>query len=644
MLEPQDRRLLLESLQPPENYRLDWAVGTTYSLDLIALLGAPVAFAFSDCQDREGRACMNRLALLKAVRQYADRVLLFCQAGKIAVPGMYQPLLSSLEDSVVQAFAPGGGSFHAKLWFLRYIAEGDSVVYRVLCLSRNMTFDRSWDTVLCLEGELQDRIKAIASNHPLGQFVEALPSMAKRRLNVEWQKRLHQLARDIRKTKLEAPKPFEKMKFHPIGIGGRASSRFPHPQQMLVVSPFVEDGFLADLADCAVPIKLVSRPESLARLSPATLGLLDQVWVLDDAAEPEPGDAEEVFVACEENGQALPAPESDAETPNHSDADIPLVGLHAKLYVVDKGWHAHVFTGSANATSSAFSKNVEFLVELIGKKSRCGVDTILGAAERGRKNRAASLADLLQPYSRMGDATASDPAELAFEWEVERIAQQLAACSPAATCEAKADEDVFQVAIRAAGSPHLERNRLRTRPISLPEPHFREVHLGSEEWVRFENVSFDALTAFFVFELSSDDEYLKRCFVLNIPLVNPPANRRERILRSMLSDPDQVRQFLLLLLSDQGAGHSGVPAPRGGCDPSYAGDLQRLIGGSLLESLVRALDREPERLDQVAQVLEDLQTTEEGRQLLPPDLDVIWQPIWEVRQLLNEPRNRSSMQ
>ena len=27
-------------------------------------------------------------------------------------------------------------------------------MYRVLCMSRNMTFDRSWDTLLSLEGEL----------------------------------------------------------------------------------------------------------------------------------------------------------------------------------------------------------------------------------------------------------------------------------------------------------------------------------------------------------------------------------------------------------------------------------------------------------------------------------------------------------
>ena len=168
MLEPNSRRLLMESLQPPDGCRLEWAVGTTYTLDLMALLSAPVAFAFSDWQDRDGRPTCDPLALLKAVRQYASQVCLFCQAGKIQVPKTYQPLLASLEDSIFQANAPRGGSFHPKMWFLRFVDnDEDTVKYRVLCASRNMTFDRSWDTCLVLDGTLTDRKNAFAKNHPL---------------------------------------------------------------------------------------------------------------------------------------------------------------------------------------------------------------------------------------------------------------------------------------------------------------------------------------------------------------------------------------------------------------------------------------------------------------------------------------------
>jgi HKD family nuclease len=48
--------------------------------------------------------------------------------------------------------------------------------------------------------------------------------------------------------------------------------------------------------------------------------------------------------------------------------------LHAKLYVADAGSEGRIWTGSANATDAAFSKNVEFLVELRGKKKYCSID------------------------------------------------------------------------------------------------------------------------------------------------------------------------------------------------------------------------------------------------------------------------------
>jgi hypothetical protein len=72
MLNPGDRTLLLESLRPPDGYVLDRAIGTSYSMDLLALLTAPLAFTFFDWEDREGRPTADPLALLEAVRRNAN--------------------------------------------------------------------------------------------------------------------------------------------------------------------------------------------------------------------------------------------------------------------------------------------------------------------------------------------------------------------------------------------------------------------------------------------------------------------------------------------------------------------------------------------------------------------------------------------
>ena len=91
--------------------------------------------------------------------------------------------------------------------------------------------------------------------------------------------------------------------------------------------------------------------------------------------------------------------------------------------------------------------------------------------------------------------------------------------------------------------------------------------------------------------------------------------------------------FLLLLLT-------GAPDEIGGSlggDQPSDGKQWGLGGGSsdaLLEPLLRALDRNPACLDEVASILDDLRATEAGRAKLPVGLEAVWAPIWQARQAL----------
>jgi hypothetical protein len=51
----------------------------------------------------------------------------------------------------------------------------------------------------------------------------------------------------------------------------------------------------------------------------------------------------------------------------------------------------------------------------------------------------------------------------------------------------------------------------------------------------------------------------------------------------------------------------------------------------LLEWMVRALARSPERIDHLGRLITSLQATDEGRMLLPEGLDAVWDAIWEAR-------------
>ncbi len=70
MLEPRDRQLLFEALRPPDGFRFDEGVGTTFSLDLLALLMAPLASLGSSSRARKAPALASIRS--RCSRAYAD--------------------------------------------------------------------------------------------------------------------------------------------------------------------------------------------------------------------------------------------------------------------------------------------------------------------------------------------------------------------------------------------------------------------------------------------------------------------------------------------------------------------------------------------------------------------------------------------
>lgn len=606
MLEPQNRRLLLEALRPPDGYTVDIALGTTYTLDLVALLTAPLSFALLDWQDDDGRPLRDPLALVEAIRRHADRIALFCQAGEIKVPTGDKQLLAYLEDSVVEV-APKQRRrvFHPKLWVLRYVAPEAPVRYRVVCLSRNLTFDRSWDTTVVLDGDLTERRLAFATNNPLADFVQQLPTLATREVSPRIAAQVDRVQRELRVVRFELPEPFDEVEFWPLGLKGAKSPFSYRVDRLLVISPFVSDRSLRHMTEGSSGNILVTRPESLASLDKTTLKRFDRTCVLNDAAEGDPA-------AQEEGAEAT---------------DGELRGLHAKVYVIDHGWDARILTGSANATDAAFGGNVEFLVELRGKKSKAGIDAIL-STEKGQ----ATLASLLQDAAPPDEPSTVDEIEEALKRQLDAAQEALLAAGPRLRI-ATADDGLFTVRLECQHARRpVPNTQVHSWPITLHPDTARslEPKPGSIELAR---VSFEALTSFIAFEIEAAEKTRcgRRRFVLNVPAEGMPAGRREKLLRCILKDPAQVLRLLLLLLAD--SPEEGIEALlQGRRDADGVTGLAAWADRQVFESLVRSLDRGPERLDQVAGLVADLERDPETKSLLPAGFDEIWAPIWEARQ------------
>src|SRR5882762_1291371 len=313
MLRPDERSHLMQLLRPPAGYKFSLAVGTTFSLDLISALMLPLSFAFFDLEKSDGELVADPLALLEALRRYRDRFTIFCQSGQIRLPPKYPPLLTFLEPCIYDVEPPDKeGIFHPKVWALRFGAEDGSVRYRVLCLSRNLTFDRCWDTVVALDGELTDRSNAIAINHPLGDLVAALPNLARRPLPAKRRQGVEKIADELRRVRFTWPEGFDEnqCRFWVAGLEGRTVAPFgDRREKALIVSPFISDSVVRDFLDHTEETHLVSRPECLQEVPQKTLQRCESVRFL----------APELAV------------ESDDDAP--SEKDEVLDGLHAKLFV-----------------------------------------------------------------------------------------------------------------------------------------------------------------------------------------------------------------------------------------------------------------------------------------------------------------------
>lgn len=630
MLEPEGRQLLLDALRPPAGFVLDRAIGTTYTLDLTALLTAPVGFALLDREASDGRSTADPVALLDAVRRNAERIDIFCQAGAIALPSNYQPILTYVEQSIHEVVAPSPGAiFHPKVWVIRYReTEGTQLRYRLLVLSRNLTFDRSWDTVLRLDGAPGSR--GWDANEPIARFLRALPAMTREPVTDALARDIEAVADELKDVRFELPADFESYLLWPFGLDATRPWPFPRKvDRMLVVSPFLTQGCLQRLAGSRSGTDvLVSRPESLDALGSAALAAMRETLILsgDTDAPLMPG----------ADGDADAAPDPATTEAAAVRPGVELRGLHAKLFVAEVGERTLVWTGSANATDAAFGGNVEFLVELRGRRERIGIDRVIGHTDG-----ALSLRDLLESYLPASAEPEEPTAQETFERRLDAARRSLAGYSFEARVTTGLDgvHELRLVGGRAATqAPEVDWSGIRVtcRPLSSPSAYAVPIEpdrVGID--VDFGSRSFEALTSFFAFELEGrvDGIDIKVGFLVNARLVGAPADRRERTLVSLLRNRGDLLRFLLFLLGGEAGSSAMVELGPRLFDALVGTDAEppAIEWQSLFEPMVRALAHDPRTLDDIARLVRDLERTDAGKALLPEDWSAIWQPISAVR-------------
>ena len=98
-------------------YDVEFAVGTTYSLDMKALLIVPYSLGmFGDLSEN---VKASPLFLLESIRRSSDKFALFCHRGGIHMPKETSSYFPLLENCIFEVKTDPMANFHPKMWLIR---------------------------------------------------------------------------------------------------------------------------------------------------------------------------------------------------------------------------------------------------------------------------------------------------------------------------------------------------------------------------------------------------------------------------------------------------------------------------------------------------------------------------------------------
>ncbi|CAO3358480.1 hypothetical protein [Azospirillum melinis] len=600
-LHPASRTTWTDLLRPPPGHRFDMAVATTYSVSLEMLLALPVALMTQDAAsfdallDRE-----RRPSLLAALHGVMAEFTVFCQESRIASAEKLPELVGLIEPSVFEARAPHPkGSFHPKVWLLRYRPADDGPgLLRLLVLSRNLTRDESWDVALALDGRIGDT--TLDANMPLATFLGRLHAMATRTVPGERRSQMKSLIADARTAVWTPPPGLSRVRFYATGLGGRHQAAWMpgRSQRLMVISPFIDAPALKALAhDTGEPVALVSRADQLDRALGNGGGPFARYFTLD----PNLGAAE----SCE-GGSGPPGPR--------------LSGLHAKIYLSERRGKLHFAIGSANATSAALQgRNVEFMAEFRADPQ------VFGTTVDAFFENTTAFHKLLRSYEPGNpEAEPETPADLRSLRKALGEADLVVRGVPAGQ---GVNLDLVARSAFDAGLFGRLRGWLATGSADDAMDVLDDLAGGRPARLNPRPIPIAAVTGFIGFGLApadadADADAGER-FMMNLPVegIDPDA-RRSAILRSVLRSPEDFIRYVELLLGDpDGAGASGDGG--GGAWVGVGGPS----GNRMLENIVRFLARDPGRLLSVHRTVTEMRLGGEAGEAVPKQFLKLWKVV-----------------
>lgn len=549
-----------------EGYVVDYAMLTTYSLDMPSLLSVP--FMLGAMSDMTEATMRSPHLVLQAVNKSAGKFSVFCNAGCIAVPQVNSKIYTLMERSVVQVALPPKGNgfvnFHPKVWVIKETnPDMKESQIKVVVLSRNLTCSNDLDVVCELVGGIGTKPatkKSRKKHKPLADFMEWLAERSTSKIR----KQIRSIIKDLDYVERFAliGSPFDAYDFFPMGIDGYDgmeqcldADMLDHATEMVVISPFVDQKTLGKIAHCSpkAPKTLITRHASVTNEILSLFNDNDGVYV-----------PKEVLT-------------------DKVEKDV-VVDLHEKVYFIhryeENQSYNHLYLGSTNATQNGFGRNVEFLLHL-------------------------RFAPYKTSYDRFRGELIHDGKDCMFE-QVKAVPEDIK------DHENTSDELLLRKAIASIQKAEVKQHgeyytvTISCRKSRLPKEDVRIYPLGCEAMERnltdgttFEKLELAMLTEFYVLAVGD----IRR--VVKIDTVGIPTEERDcAIFRSIINTKEKFVSYLAFMLTNDTEQYvlESQQMEREMLEMTASAKEQN-ISVSLYEDMVRMAYTDPDRIVAIRSVI-----------------------------------------
>ena len=591
MLKPKTDRLNYGNLlTPPSGFELDKAVGTTYSMDLEALTAVCICMGLNE--ETDSSLANNSIGMLHALQKVSEKVVIFCEAGQIKTPHKPNPLCILLEKMVVEVKLPYNDkigrypAFHPKMWLMIYKNAAGIRRYRLVVMSRNLTFDRSWDVSVAFEGKPSGYSKA---GYELRNFIEFLGDvLSKTEGDRKDQLKLVQsFYKELDRISFEVDdKKFSDLEVFPMGIGSK-SHDMPNDllfndtfHEMLIVSPFFTSSVIENLNSDEKGLTdakrtLITRKSELPKLKPEQANNFD-IYVMKD----------DIY-----NGENQISDDSeDGEAKEFQNQDI-----HAKIYMKRKYSGIDLYIGSMNASYAAINNcNVELMVALKSANRYINTEKMLQDIFGGSPDDPTNPFELVTDEELTGNEAGSENDML------ERVLKRLCRINPTATVTEH--DERYDVRVEFAGLKESDKEacKVTVTPMQIGNG------VAIDNVIVFRNLESTQISQFYKIRVSTKECSIERLIL--IPTEGIPEEREAQIVRDVVGNRRDFIEYVSFVLGDDYllSAMESKKVEQSGIYKSH----ENAVMPAVYEKMLKTALQEPDRLREISYVMKQISDNE----------------------------------